>query len=228
MTWWVALALGAALGAAPVVALRGWLAGAAYRYADELDRPRRRTGWLMPAATGTGAALAGAWAPRPWVAVVYAACAGPLVILAAIDADVQRLPNQWTKPSWIVVPVALLGVAVAEGNGLQPWWRALVAGVALGMAYLALALLGGASGIGAGDVKLAPSLGALLGFLSVTHVLASVVVTFLVGGVAALVLLLRGRGRKARFAFGPFMILGAVLVLAGPLVGRLVGRLVEG
>lgn len=212
----VAALVGALVGAAPVLALRGWLARAAFRYEDEADLPRGSTWWVLPVALSTGVALGWAWAARPALAVVYAACAGPLAILTFIDLDVHRLPDRWTKPAWVVVPAVLLGVAVIEGLGFAGWVWALVCGGILGLTFLVLALVGGGSGMGLGDVKLAPSLGMLLGFAGVGQVITWVIVTFLAGGLAAIVLLLRGRHRSSHFAFGPFMAFGTVVALAMP------------
>ena len=92
--------------------------------------------------------------------------------------------------------------------------RAVVGAVALGACYLVLALLGGGSGMGLGDVKLAPTLGALLAWAGWDVWLTGTVAAFLLGGAWGVVLLARGRGRQARMPFGPFMIAGALAALA--------------
>ncbi len=209
--------LGGLLAAAPALVGRRWLASAGYRYADEHDSPPPRVAWVLPVAGIGGALVALAWSHRPVLALVYALAVGALSMLSAIDLDVHRLPDRWTLPGLGVVPVALAGVALVEGRGFGSLGRALICGVALGMLFLLLALVGGASGLGMGDVKLAPSLGALLGFASIGHLLVGLMATFLLGGLAAAVLLLLGRGRKAHFAFGPFMALGALVAWLVPL-----------
>ena len=68
-------------------------------------------------------------------------------------------------------------------------------------------------GLGLGDMKLAVVIGLLAGWLSWPAVFWSGVVPFLLTGLAAVVLLVSRRaGRHAMFAFGPFMLVGAVVV----------------
>lgn len=72
--------------------------------------------------------------------------------------------------------------------------------------------------LGLGDVKLAGTLGALLGWFSWERLLGGIYAMFLIGGVVAGWLLLRRRaGRHTRLAFGPAMVLGAAAaILAVP------------
>lgn len=167
----------------------------------------RRWGWQVPLVL-TLAALA--WvAFGPVVAAVpalYVAATGPE--LARIDLAEHRLPNR------LVVPGLLVGVVAAAGSWAttgEPPLVPLVAGAVYGGVLLLFALGGG---MGMGDVKLA----ALLGLASPTAAVAvaSPVLAFLTGGVAALVVLV-ARGRGARIPFGPFLLLGyagALLVTA--------------
>ncbi len=65
--------------------------------------------------------------------------------------------------------------------------------------------------MGGGDIKLAAALGAFLGwkYLSLT-----IFLSFAVGGILAIFLLLLGRkGRKDYIPFGPAMVLGAMISL---------------
>ena len=80
-----------------------------------------------------------------------------------------------------------------------------------------LALLN-ASGLGGGDVKLAPTLGLLLGWSGWSAVVVGAAAAFVLGAAAALLLLaLRRIGRKGVIPFGPFM-------FAGTYVGLLYGQ----
>lgn len=89
-------------------------------------------------------------------------------------------------------------------------FNSLIAGFGAFLAFLAIALVS-PNGMGAGDVKFAGVLGLMLGFPGVLFALWLAVV---VGGVvAAVFLLLRKRGRKDAMPFGPFLALGAALVL---------------
>ena len=78
-------------------------------------------------------------------------------------------------------------------------------------------IIGGGSGMGVGDAKLAPSLGLLLGHLTWGAVLVATMATFLLGGLAALWLVLaRGASRSTHLAFGPAMVAGPLGALVLP------------
>ena len=146
-----------------------------------------------------------------------------LLTMAAIDIDVRRLPDRFTKP---LVPASVLGtglVALVTGSG-GDWVRGVLGGLVLGVVYLVLALLGRGTGLGLGDVKLAPSLGVLLAFHSWAAVVLASVLAFVSAGVFGLVLIgLRRADRRSTLAFGPHMIGSAVLVLAAPGLGWVLG-----
>ncbi len=81
----------------------------------------------------------------------------------------------------------------------------------MGACYLVLFVLPG-GGVGFGDVRLAPVIGGLLGFLSTAHAVFGMVAGFALGGLAALAMLVLGRaGLKTQIAYGPAMCLGAWL-----------------
>ena len=141
-------------------------------------------------------------APALLPALAIAAVAPPLV---RTDVAEHRLPNH------LVIPALLAGVAGAGVSWLavgSPPIVALLSGTAYGGGLLLLALFGG---VGMGDVKLA----AALGLASPTAAVAvlSPLLTFLFGGVAAVVVLIR-RGRRARLAFGPFLLAGFFAAVA--------------
>ena len=88
--------------------------------------------------------------------------------------------------------------------------------MAVGAFFLALALIS-PRGMGLGDVKLAPTLGLALGWLSWGAVAFGVFAGFLLGGLAGLAAIgLLGLTRKSLLPFGPWLVTGALLgVLAG-------------
>ena len=89
----------------------------------------------------------------------------------------------------------------------------MLAGLALAGGYLVLALIS-PSGLGMGDVKLAGLLGIVLGWYGWEQVLAGTIAAFVLGGLAAVVLLVTARAdRRTHLAFGPWMIAGAVVGL---------------
>jgi leader peptidase (prepilin peptidase)/N-methyltransferase len=217
--------------AALIAALVGVIAGAVmqsqlvhlrYRLPDEVDLPKPRSGWIIPV---TGALTAVTWwvmAPgHPLIVpLVYTLAVWVMVPLAFIDLDVHRLPNKIQLPAYPILAALLAGCSYATGD----WGalvRAAIAGAALWAFFLILALVLPGGGIGFGDVKLAGLLGMLLGWLTWAHVIIATMATFLIGGViAALLLVTRRKGRKDDFAYGPSMLLGAIVAIVAPLVLR--------
>ena len=150
--------------------------------------------------------------------VLAAACwlAVCTVALAWIDVATQRLPDVLTAPAYAGTAVLLLAAAAASGH-----WpvllRALLGGLALAAAYLALALISRGA-VGLGDAKLAASLGTMLAWSGWPALAAGVLAGFLLAAVYGLGLLLSGRAtRGQRIPFGPFMAGGTLLVLLATL-----------
>ncbi len=73
------------------------------------------------------------------------------------------------------------------------------------------------AGMGFGDVKLAPTLGAYLGWLGYGVLAVGAFLGFFLGAVVGVgVIAFTEGGRKTKIPFGPFMIVGTVLaVLVG-------------
>ena len=150
-----------------------------------------------------------------WAVPAYLALAFVCLTLAVIDATTRLLPNRITYPAFPVVLGLLLVASVGLGD-LGRLARALLAALAVGAFFLALALIS-PRGMGLGDVKLAPTLGLALGWLSWGTVAVGVFAGFLLGGLAGLAaILLFGLTRKSLLPFGPWLVTGALLgVLAG-------------
>ena len=220
---WVGI-VGAIGGLLAGLLLAPRLATLGHRYEDEAGTRTISFRWV-PAAAAVAAGLVGAAQTSVGGIVqglVYAALTVPLIVLAAIDLDVHRLPDRWTGPTFVAALVGLVIVSAVRGQ-----WHSLVVAIAcalaVGLFYLIFALIAGGQGFGLGDVKLSPTLGLLLGFNGVTQTVFGVVAGFLSGAVLAVLLILfAGANRKSAISFGPHMILGALLVLALPLVGAVV------
>lgn len=204
----VILAMGA-LGVGVLALLRS----GAYRRPDE-SGPLPHHLWVAPAVPVAGALVALALADHPWpVLLPYLALVPIGVALAAIDADVHRLPNALTLPLVPIELTLLAGASAATGD----WGslrRAGLAALLIGGAFLLLAFVLHGRSIGMGDAKLVISLAAALGWLSWGHVLAGLWLGFVLGGVVALGLLLTRRAsRGTHLAFGPYLVSGALLAL---------------
>lgn len=219
--WWAVTIL-AVLGAG----VGGWLtrvlAGAGYRRPEERDEPLpRHTWWLVIAVALAWASLTfriggqAQWSLLP--AYLYLGAIGAALTL--IDLDVHRLPDLIVLPSYPIAFVLLLVPTVVTG-AWDALLRGVLAGLALFVGYLVLALVSpGGGGLGLGDVKLAGVLGLLLGWVGWSPAIVSVLAAFVIGGLIAVILLLLGRAkRSSHVAFGPSMILGAWVAVMFPVV----------
>lgn len=132
------------------------------------------------------------------------------LVLTLIDFDTLTLPDVIVMPSWLIVGVSLIAISYSTHS-----WHSLksasIAAVYWGLFYFALWFFyPGGGGIGFGDVKLAPLLGALVGWFSLPASYIGIFSVFIVGGVLAIVLLaLKKVDRKTKIPYGPIMIIGA-------------------
>lgn len=177
------------------------------------DGPPRAHRWLpVAAAVLWFVVVRTSWPQDPWWAALVALVTVPLLWLTAVDLEVQRLPDRVTLPLLVLVPLLAAALTLPAGDAAA-LGRALLAGLVLGLCFAALTLVG--EGMGGGDVKLAPTLGVLLGLLGWPQVLLAVLLMFVAASVYGLGLVLfRGAGRRTLFAFGPFLIGGTLAVLA--------------
>ncbi|MBX3098887.1 MAG: prepilin peptidase [Salinibacterium sp.] len=134
------------------------------------------------------------------------------VALSWIDLTEHRLPNRLVLPGIAASLPVLLIDALLLGD-VSAWLRALVGAVVLCGFYLLLALLS-PGGMGMGDVKLAALVGLFAGYLGWEVLVAATFGGFLLGGVAALVAVLRGANRRVAIPFGPWMLGGFWLAVA--------------
>jgi leader peptidase (prepilin peptidase) / N-methyltransferase len=163
-----------------------------------------------------------------WAVPAYLTLAFVCLVLAVIDATTRLLPNRITYPAF----PAMLGLLLLASVGLGDpgrLARGLLAAVAVGAFFLLLALIS-PRGMGLGDVKLAPTLGLALGWLSWGTVAVGVFAGFLLGGLAGLgAIVALGLTRKSLLPFGPWLVAGALLgVLAGADVAAWYARTLMG
>ena len=180
---------------------------------------------------------AGAWRSRPWLTGLVGGAGGSAAVLLVPE---MALAPAWIALAWIAAPIVrtdlarhripdVLNVAAVSTGAVllliplegEAYVRAWLAALAVTAAMLALALIG-PSGLGMGDVKLAPALGLYLGFLGWNAVLVGIVAGFVLGALAALVVLIGHAARRKPLAgalrtalpFGPFLLLGTLVGLA--------------
>ncbi|MGK0721163.1 prepilin peptidase [Leucobacter sp. W1478] len=182
---------------------------------------------LVEIATALAFALVAWWvttqvaanSPAAWLVLsAYLWLAAISIALTLIDLEHKRLPDAIVVPS-IAVVTALLGVAAALSGNWSQFVSTLAGAAILFVAYFLIVLVY-PRGLGGGDVKLAPVLGAALGFVGWDALAVGAFAGFVLGAVYGLALIaLRRGGRKTEIPFGPFMLAGAwVGVWAGPAV----------
>jgi prepilin signal peptidase PulO-like enzyme (type II secretory pathway) len=115
----------------------------------------------------------------------------------------------------VIFPSMALALAISVIRGWpDQWWYGLATGVAVGIVFVLLSLLGAAifkaEALGFGDVKFAVFMGFLLGPLGTIDALFYGV---FLAGVFAIGLIIWRHSLKGTLAYGPFLALGTLIVL---------------
>ena len=175
--------------------------------------------WRYPAVTAAMAVSFGIAGYRfgfMWQLWPYLGLFAALVAMSIIDLETKLLVNILTYPTLAAFLFAVLALSSPNGysNGIAP---ALWAGGLYFLFFVAVHVVYPA-GMGLGDVKLAPSLGLSVGWLftdtwvAIERMMMAVLLGLLIGGVTGIVV---QRSRKAEVPFGPFMVLGTMIIIAG-------------
>jgi leader peptidase (prepilin peptidase)/N-methyltransferase len=135
-----------------------------------------------------------------------------LIALSVIDLRHFLLPNRIIYPV-TAASAALLGLAaVVDGDG-EAFARAVACAVGALAVFFVLHVISPRA-MGFGDVRLSFLLGLNLGWLGVGEVVLGLLLGFVYGAVAGLVLLAtRTRSRRDHIPFGPFLAAGALTAL---------------
>lgn len=150
-------------------------------------------------------------------ALLCAALAGFVVFglrLSVIDWRTHRLPDSIVLPSY---PAAVVLLGSAAGFAGE-WHRitGMLAGAAILWVGFGILHLLQRRGLGFGDVKLAGLLGLYLGFTGWSGLWWGPFIAIVLGGIWSLALVATRRaGLHSSIAFGPFLISGAAMALAG-------------
>jgi leader peptidase (prepilin peptidase) / N-methyltransferase len=144
-----------------------------------------------------------------------------MVVATAIDLEHRIIPNRLTYR----LPFVLLPVLVFAAWMDDAWLdlrRGVIAGIAIPLVMFLLSevfrVLRGQSGMGMGDVKLAVSIGLVVGYLGGMELIVFAYGSVIAAVVIAVGLMFAGKAKLAsRIPFGPYLALGAMLpILAGP------------
>ena len=172
------------------------------------DLATRRFAGFVGGLAAVAAAIPALTLPRP-VLPAWLVLATVGLLLAAIDARTTWLPLPLTRVAWVAMTAATVVGAVVGG------WAQLVRGV--GGFVLAGAVFGAIwlvtrGGIGFGDVRFAPLVGAATAATSWTMLAWALVLGSLAGALVGLIRL--AVGRRGAFAYGPSILAGAYLAAA--------------
>ncbi len=164
-----------------------------------------------------------------WVLPALLTLTWVLVIASVIDLEHRIIPNRLTYAAapTLLVLVTVAAAVTGEWGNLS---RAAIAGVAIPAAMLALSelfrLVRGQAGIGMGDIKLAVSIGLVVGYLGGWQLVIFFYATAISAVVVAFGLIAAGRAKLAtRIPYGPYLALGAMVAI---LAGGPLTRLLEG
>jgi leader peptidase (prepilin peptidase)/N-methyltransferase len=147
-----------------------------------------------------------------WHTVIYGILCSALIVITFIDLDFQIIPDVITLPGIVIGFIA--------GSLLMPdpfmrysrlgFLSSLIGFLAGGGLYYAIAVLS-KGGMGGGDIKMMAMVGALMGWKSV--VLTTFLGSFTGAIVGIFLMIFKGKGRKTKIPFGPFLALGVVVTL---------------
>jgi len=196
----------------------GWLAGTRQHllYRQPEYRAAAATGrraLVIRLGLGLACAIATALALRPGhydpgPALLTATFAVVLCVLASTDFERRIIPNRLTYPA--MAAALALCWAWPDRSPEDILLGAGIAAAGAGFVFGAGILLGNALGLG--DVKLAVLIGLLVGWPAF---LPAIVLGVVLAAVPSAWLLLSGR-RKTYFSYGPYLALGALVVLLFP------------
>ena len=139
-----------------------------------------------------------------------------LVQVIFFDFEHHLILDRVMFPAMALALVVSLSPLLGGGLGLwrQDWWVGIAMGLAAGLLFLLLSLAGSAifkaEALGFGDVKLAVFMGLLLGW---PYTLSALFYGVLLAAIGAIVFIVTHRSLKGTIAYGPYLALGALLVL---------------
>ncbi len=157
----------------------------------------------------------------------YALSPFPLLVLRSVfalvlvqviffDFEHHLILDRVMFPAMVLALLVSLTPLISDKLGLwgQAWWAGIGMGIAAGLLFLLIALLGSAlfkgEALGFGDVKLATLMGLLLGWPFTFTALFYGVLLAAIGAVAFIV---AHRSMKGTIAYGPYLAAAALLVL---------------
>ena len=147
-----------------------------------------------------------------WNSVVYAVLCSSLIVITFIDLDFQIIPDRITLAG---IPLGLMAGSFLLNDPFMRaellGYKASVIGVFAGGGLFYLVAVLSRGGMGGGDIKMMAMVGALMGWKSV---LLTTFLGSLAGSLIGVFLMIfKGRGRKTKIPFGPFLAFGTLITL---------------
>jgi leader peptidase (prepilin peptidase)/N-methyltransferase len=147
-----------------------------------------------------------------WYTPVFFAFCSSLLVIAFIDLDFQIIPDVITIPGILIGLIAssvILPDPFARNSLLG--FKGSVIGLLSGSGLFYLIAILSRGGMGGGDIKMMAMVGAFTGWKSI---LLTTFAASLLGSIVGIFLMIfKGKGRKTKIPFGPFLAVGAIIAL---------------
>lgn len=220
MNEWQMIAVAVVVGGVAGLALER-LAGWSLRIGDQgTPEPLpNRAVWTCCASGLACGAMVVIVGPGPMLPAWWAFALGGVAV-SRTDLARHRIPDVLAI-GMLALGAALIYWASLQESSWDAYLRAWIAAAAAFAVFLLLSIAG-RTGLGMGDVKLAPTLGLYLGYYGWVDVVFGLFAGFVLGAVVglAIVVVVRSRGGSAVEAlrraipFGPFLLIGALVPIA--------------
>ncbi|OLC26417.1 MAG: hypothetical protein AUG06_04665 [Actinobacteria bacterium 13_1_20CM_2_65_11] len=162
--------------------------------------------WGPPIASALVFAIFGYELGASWLLLLHSVFGLVLVQVIFFDFEHRLILDR------VIFPSMALALIASLFN--QPWWAGLATGLAAGLLFLLLAVVGAlifkADALGFGDVKFAAFMGLLLGPLPTIQALFYGV---FLAGLAGIGIIIWRRSLKGTIAYGPYLAVGTLIVL---------------
>ncbi|MBI4685083.1 MAG: prepilin peptidase [Nitrospirae bacterium] len=147
-----------------------------------------------------------------WHTFFYFMFASALIVITFIDIDFQIIPDTITLPG---IVLGLAAGAFVFPDPFLRWsllgYKGSVIGAVTGfLSFYAVAVLS-RGGMGGGDIKMMTMVGAIMGWKSV--LLTTFLGSFLGSIWGISLMIFKGKGRKTKIPFGPFLAAGTMITL---------------
>ncbi|MGD1074595.1 MAG: prepilin peptidase [Thermodesulfovibrionales bacterium] len=147
------------------------------------------------------------WQTPPLLALCSA-----LLVITFIDLDFQIIPDAITIPGILIGLIAssLILPDPFARHSLLGFREAAIGLISGGGLFYLVAMLS-RGGMGGGDIKMMAMVGAFMGWKSI--LLTTFAASLLGSAVGIFLMIFKGKGRKTKIPFGPFLAVGALITL---------------